>query len=43
MEIGQPEEFPDIVIEPLEDPVPREKPAPTLEPVPEKKPELVPA
>lgn len=37
VEIGKPEEQPEIVIEPIEDPVPREepvKPEPVKEPVP---------
>jgi hypothetical protein len=43
VEIGKPEENPEIVIIPREDPVPRETPAPAPTPDPVREPERVPA
>jgi len=44
VEIGKPESAPEVIIEPLQDPVPREEPVvlPDL-PVPTREPELIPA
>lgn len=41
MDIGT--ESPAITIEPIRDPVPRERPEPEIAPAPERKPEPVPA
>jgi len=46
VDIGKPEENPGIIMDPLQDPVPRENPREPVGPIPtrpEREPELVPA